>query len=358
MAMPGTIKNLPRWLYQKSSPLTIEKKFFLRHWPWFLRFTRNCFGSQVSQSAQALHQLNQPAITHYQELMGAHFSEFIQTTGQYHLYKQFNPAAINTKISAEIRKKHGVNFQTVDHETIQTNYPEYASPTNGGIYFPDNAHTVDPLGLLKFLQKSHQNSGGISIPAKVLCIDREGKKYRVITQNSNFSCQKLILACGAWTNDLLAPLNHKIPLIAERGYHLEIAEPGIRIKTPFIHQDYGIAVTPMTQGLRFAGTVDFNDCDALPAQDKFDFIAAKAVEMFPGIDTRNARKWYGSRPSTPDSVPIISTLNAEASLVVATGHGHMGMVGAPMTAKIVSELVLGIPSQLDATHFSVQRFRR
>jgi glycine/D-amino acid oxidase-like deaminating enzyme len=66
--------------------------------------------------------------------------------------------------------------------------------------------------------------------------------------------------------------------------------------------------------------------------------------------------WMGHRPSTPDSLPVIGRARRTGDVVYAFGHGHVGMAGAPMTGKLVAELVSGEATSADVAPFSPERF--
>jgi len=67
--------------------------------------------------------------------------------------------------------------------------------------------------------------------------------------------------------------------------------------------------------------------------------------------------WMGHRPSLPDSLPVLGPSSATPDVIYAFGHGHVGMTSAPMTGKIVADLVTGRPPSIDIRPFSAGRFR-
>ncbi len=66
--------------------------------------------------------------------------------------------------------------------------------------------------------------------------------------------------------------------------------------------------------------------------------------------------WMGHRPSLPDSLPALGRSRASPDVIYAFGHGHVGMTAAPMTGRIVADLLSGRPAPIDIAPFAASRF--
>jgi D-amino-acid dehydrogenase len=82
--------------------------------------------------------------------------------------------------------------------------------------------------------------------------------------------------------------------------------------------------------------------------------------MLPGLaadyDEERISVWMGHRPSMPDSLPALGPSRASPDVIYAFGHGHVGMTAAPMTGKIVADLIAGRPAPIDISPFAPSRF--
>ena len=78
--------------------------------------------------------------------------------------------------------------------------------------------------------------------------------------------------------------------------------------------------------------------------------------LVPRLNTEKSRRWVGARPSFPDNLPVIGELPGFKGLYGAFGHSHYGLGMAPATGRIVAEAILGVPSNVDRSSVSVQRF--
>src|SRR5205814_4680962 len=125
--------------------------------------------------------------------------------------------------------------------------------------------------------------------------------------------------------------------------------------------DGKFVATPMDTGLRFAGTVELAGLAAPPDWRRARILLEQGRKMLPGLARDHAEErisvWMGHRPSMPDSLPVIGPSRASPDVVYAFGHGHVGMTAAPMTGKIVAELVAGRPAPIDIAPFAASRVR-
>jgi D-amino-acid dehydrogenase len=151
-----------------------------------------------------------------------------------------------------------------------------------------------------------------------------------------------------------------VPLETERGYHLMIRDPEAMPRIPTADADGKFVATPMELGLRFAGTVELAGLDAPPDFRRARILLEQGRRMLPGLATRHAEErisvWMGHRPSLPDSLPVLGPSRTTPDVIYAFGHGHIGMTAAPMTGKIVADLVAGRRAPIDIAPFAPGRF--
>jgi D-amino-acid dehydrogenase len=131
-------------------------------------------------------------------------------------------------------------------------------------------------------------------------------------------------------------------------------------RIPTADADGKFVATPMDTGLRFAGTVELAGLAAPPDWRRARILLAQGRKMLPGLAASRPEQsismWMGHRPSLPDSLPVLGLSSATPDVVYAFGHGHVGMTAAPMTGKIVADLVAGRPPEIDIASFAAGRF--
>ena len=162
-----------------------------------------------------------------------------------------------------------------------------------------------------------------------------------------------------------APIRSRSPprsatLETERGYHLMIADPEVMPRIPTADADGKFVATPMATGLRFAGTVELAGLAAPPDWRRAHILLAQGRKMLPGLAASHPEErisvWMGHRPSLPDSLPVLGPSRTTPDVVYAFGHGHAGMTAAPMTGKVVADLVAGRLPSIDIASFAAGRF--
>jgi D-amino-acid dehydrogenase len=157
-----------------------------------------------------------------------------------------------------------------------------------------------------------------------------------------------------------ASLGDVVPLETERGYHLMIRDPEVMPKIPTADGDGKFVATPMDTGLRFAGTVELAGLKAPPDWRRARILLQQGRKMLPGLaadhDEDRISVWMGHRPSMPDSLPVIGPSRATPDVIYAFGHGHVGMTCAPMTGRVVADIVAGRKPSIDISPFNPQRF--
>jgi D-amino-acid dehydrogenase len=165
-----------------------------------------------------------------------------------------------------------------------------------------------------------------------------------------------VVAAGAWSRPLVQPLGLDLPLIAERGYHMTFADPGIRLRHVVSDIERHFAVTSMEPGLRIAGTEELGLADDPPSWRRAEVLAKHLKQILPRAELSRGTRWMGPRPGTPDSLPAIGALPGHANIFIAAGHGHLGLTGAPHTGQLVAALVSGEPVKIALEPYAPGRF--
>jgi D-amino-acid dehydrogenase len=165
-----------------------------------------------------------------------------------------------------------------------------------------------------------------------------------------------VIAAGAWSAALISGLGIHVPLESQRGYHATVQASGITPALPVVSAEAKVYATPMEDGLRFAGAVEFAGLDAPPDFRRADALIELAKDMFPDFSPGKVSQWMGHRPTLPDSLPVIGAAPSHPDLLLAFGHGHHGMTGASTTGTIIASLVAGRQLPIDLAPYRPDRF--
>jgi D-amino-acid dehydrogenase len=167
----------------------------------------------------------------------------------------------------------------------------------------------------------------------------------------------VIVAAGARSKRLAADVGCDIQLDTERGYHVEIENPGITVERPVLVSEGAFFASMMQGRLRLAGTVEFAGLKRPPDWRRADAMVERARSAFPGLRAREWTRWMGFRPSMPDSLPVIGASPHVSNAYVACGHGHLGMTLGAVTGSLVADAITGRRAKLDASAFAPSPLR-
>ncbi|MGG5819925.1 NAD(P)/FAD-dependent oxidoreductase [Falsiroseomonas sp. HW251] len=358
LAMPGMLKQVPRMLLDPSAPLHVPAAYWLRAMPWLLRFVASARPAQVARAAAALDQLQHLATEQHIDLareVGA--PELIRMTGNLYLYRSREQMR-KDDAAWDLRRAYGARVEVLDRNGIVELEPEAAPAYQVGVFLPDHAWCASPARYAHAVASAFLQGGGE--------IRRDRIKALVVTAGRVTGAQgdaqlhradEVVVAAGAWSAKLVAPLGYRIPLETQRGYHVNLVDPGIAIRRPVVPADRKVFITPMETALRVAGTVEFGGLDRAPDEHRARLLYDDLAAVFPQARfTRKEPFWMGHRPCLPDSVPVIGPAQRIGGLWFAFGHGHLGLTGSAPTARMLAPAILGRPANQDLAPFAAERF--
>jgi len=356
-SLPGMLKRVPHWLMDKNGPLIIRPRHFLAVMPWLWRWVQAGRLDRVESSASALRSLHRSSIDLYKELLGGRAEGLIEKTGQIYVWSSDRPGPTEA-LARSLREKHGVETHPLKAQQIRELDPELAPIFTKGLFFPDNGHTVNPLRLVQTVLDLFIEAGGRFECASVSAFRRDGDQVNELCFNDGRTrkVSAVIVAAGMGSKRLASLLGDSVPLEAERGYHAMLPDPGIRPAIKISNRDFMFGLTPMEHGVRISGTVEFAPAGAPMNEARARGLLARAKDMYPRLNTEGATFWMGSRPSTPDSLPVIDHGRRARNVIYAFGHGHTGLTGAPMTANLVHRLLTVQTPDIDLMPYRLGRF--
>ena len=357
VGLPGMIKQVPSMLMDPLSPLTIRWRYLPRLMPWLLRFMAASTVNRVDAIAAALYALNKNALIDFDPLLKQAGAEHLVTrNGRMDLYRSKKNFA-KAQVKLDLLRRHGVQVEILDKQRIRQLEPALADRYDYGAYYPETAHTTDPLRLCQLLAEDFVRKGGRILRERVTDFQIElSGPATVQTDGARHRVGHVVLAAGAYSRPLAAKLGSRLPLDAERGYHVMLPHAKIQLSRTVVDGDMYFGLTPMQGGLRLAGTVELASVDAAPNFTRADNLLRAAHETFPDLNDDGSTQWMGCRPSMPDSLPVIGRSPVHRSVYFAFGHGHLGLTGAATTGKIITDLIAERPTEMDISPFRAERF--
>jgi len=357
IAMPGMLRQVPKWLLDPTGPLSVDARYFLKAAPWLLRWIQAGRTKPMTRASAALHQLHQMSLDQYQALLGElHFADHIKVTGQVHVWENEQESA-GDRLAREFRDLYGIRTQNLNARDVRDLIPQISPRIKRAVLYPKSGYTANPLRLVQTLAKLLVEAGGAIVQERVMkLLPQNGASYRLLTNLSDVRAARVMVAAGAWSKQLLAPLGIGLPLEAERGYHVELVKPSIGLRIPILHKEKAIGAITMENGLRIAGLVEIGGLALPPDERRQDILLKHARDLLPGLQFEKSSLWMGFRPATPDSVPVLSEVVDHPGLFVACGHGHLGVTAGAVSGRLLSQIVLKQTPLVDPEPHRLSRF--
>jgi len=227
----------------------------------------------------------------------------------------------------------------------------------GAIHWLNSWQVSNPSSLVKAYAKNFQDMQGTIKENDVKEIVQEADGWKVITDKDTYYSDKLVIAAGPWSNDLIRPLGYNLPLFPMRGYHqhFKVTEKNT-IHHSMFDMDKGFVMGPMQQGIRITTGAEMTTMNAPKNFGQLQTVLKLAKKILPLEDAVESEAWAGSRPCMPDMKPVIGPADKHDKLWFAFGHSHQGFTLGPMTGRLVEEMIHDKPSLVDLAPFSAQRF--
>ncbi|WP_299807375.1 FAD-binding oxidoreductase [uncultured Shewanella sp.] len=360
LADPAMLPKLPGMLLDPLGPFRIQPKYFLKALPWFFRFLHNMLPSRRAQNSRAIKALNQDSIAAMKSLTAFCGCEKLLTLNGSLLVFEGTPIQ-------EVQKEYrayadaGVDLQLLSGDEVRALEPSLTTNITNALYFTHVGHTEDPYRLCLALEAKFKEMGGQVVTEELVKINTSNTDPSITleTNAGSHKTERLIIASGAWSKPLAKQLGYSVPLETERGYHLMMPQRS-RLSRPVASYNRKFIITPMRDGTRLAGTVEFGGLKAplVEARANCLFPHAKALlpELFSDATVEDGVRWMGFRPSMPDSLPVLGRSQKQSNVFFSFGHQHLGLTWSAITAKLLTQEVLGKQADIDLSPYRIDRF--
>lgn len=359
--MPGIVKKVPAMLMDRDAPLKMRWGHALKAAPWFLSYVKNTSRERVEGIAAARQSLLNKVHETLDPLVAEAGAEDLMNTRGGILFTFESEAAFEGAAYAfDLRRRNGVEFDVLDGNEARQVEPALTKSVVRAIRVPALTHTYNPGDLVKRLAALFEKRGGTFIRREARGFDiGEGGVRAVRTDRGDVPVDGVVVAAGVWSRAFARMLGTDVPLEAERGYHVMHHGTGVKLNGTILSVDRYVSVTPMNYGVRVGGTAEFAPPEAPPDPRSVAMVRRLGEHLVPGLKADPGEKitdWVGSRPSHPDSKPVIGKAPKQPNAWFAFGHDHLGLTMGSITGKLISEIVAGAPPSVDLAPFRPDRF--
>ncbi len=355
-SVPGLWKKIPGWLLDPEGPIAVRPGHLPKVLPWALKFLKAGRAENLPAISHAMSALVRPNVDIYRRhLAGTGNEHLLQDSWYIHAYRNAAAANLND-LTWKLRASLDAPLELVSGDELREIEPDLSTDYNAAILIKDQARAMSPGRIGAVLADKVRSLGGDFVKTRVKYLRSQNDGWVVETEAGNIHSRQVVAAAGAWSMQLLEPHGARMPLEAERGYHLLFKNPGVELKNSIMEVDAKFVSSSMEMGLRSAGTAEFAGHDAPPNYRRARILARMTKRMLPALNTQDTEEWMGVRPSLPDSLPCIDEIPGKAGLFAAFGHGHYGLGMAPMTGRIIADLVTQTTPNIDLRPYASTRF--
>lgn len=358
LAMPGMIMSALRALARPDAPLRIAPRLDPALWLWLFGFARRCNWRDFRAATRA----KAPLLVYSRRLI----EELIRkesldcefaASGALYVFRDgraFEHSIWLPRALAEI----GLPIETLDAAHVHAMEPALKPGVVGAYLSPGDAHLRPDRYVAGLARLVRAKGGTIEEGARIEAIEREGARVtRVRTSRGDFSARDVVLALGAWSPKLARQVGLDLPIQPGKGYSITYTRPTMCPRIPLVLKERSICVTAWSSGFRLGSTMEFAGYDTSLNRTRLDALRRGAAEYLhepEGVQV--TEEWYGWRPMTPDDLPILGRAPRMDNLVLATGHGMLGVSMSAITGLVVSEVITGKAPSLDLAPYTAARF--
>jgi D-amino-acid dehydrogenase len=352
IANPAALRDGLRWMLKADSPFYLRPRPAVL--PWLARFTLASTEARARAGARVVGSLAEASLDLHAALADGGLDTGFERRGILSVYETREAVAAAAREAA----RAGGAARLLDGDGARELEPALGRDVLGGVYRPAEAQ-ADPLRFVQAVGRAAADAGAeIRTGVEVRTLRHVEGRVAVVTQEGELRPERLVLAAGVWSSRLARSLGVFCPLEGGKGYHVDLEPAGGDPVVPVLMHESRVIATPLRGRLRLSGTLELAGLDLSVSPRRVEAIRQAARRLLRGQDGRRVLEvWSGLRPCSPDGLPVIGCPAGLDSLVLATGHAMKGLALAPVTGRLVAELVAGEPTSHDLAPFSPDRFR-
>ena len=361
-AGPGVPIKAIKWMLMAHSPLVIWPLLDPAMWRWGAMMLANC-----TQKAYALNKSRMVPIAEYsrdclkalRSETGIQYDDRAQGTLQlFRTQKQLD--GIGDDVA--VLKQYGVPFEVLDRAGFCQVEPALKLTQEkfvGALRLPGD-ETGD---CYKFTNRLADMALALGVKfrwnTRIEALQVGGGAITgVHTDAGLLKADRVVLALGSYSPQLLEPVGIRIPVYPVKGYSITvpITDAQYAPESTIMDETHKVAVTRLGDRIRVGGTAELAGYSLNLREARRGTLNHVVTDLFPrGGDVSKATFWCGLRPMTPDGTPIVGPTSVQ-NLLLATGHGTLGWTMAAGTGRVIADLVSGRQPDIDVSGLSMARY--
>lgn len=353
---PGLIGKAPKMLFDPMQPLFLKWSYLPKLAPWLVKYLGHANEADTRRIGSAVAGIVGDSLAEHQALAAGTGAEHYVVESDYTFAYDSREKFLADALAWDIRRNEGVKWTELEGPAFQDYDPVVPTKFGYGVVCGDHGRISDPGEYVKALAAHAEALGARFIKADIEDIAQEnGAVSGVRAGGETIACDTLVIATGVWSGPLTKKLGLKVPLEAERGYHIELWEPSFYPKSPLMIASGKFVMTPMEGRVRLAGMVEFGGLEKGPSKAPFELLRKNIKSAFPTLTWKEETEWMGHRPAPADSIPIIGEAPGVKGAFMGFGHHHIGLTGGPKTGRMLAQVIAGKTPNADMSVYAPAR---
>ena len=360
LAAPGMVALGLKWMLNPRSPFYIKPRLDLDLARWGWLFMRSCSRQNVERAAPILRDLCLASRTLFEEFADLTKNNFmLEKQGLLMLCKS-EETIEHEQVMVQRANELGIEATLLDAAGTAAFDGGVRMDIVGSVFFPIDCH-LSPRRFMGALTQLLSVAGvEFRWNTSVTGWRKESNRLAAVRTNAGeIEADEFVLAGGSWSPSMLSDLKLSLPMQAGKGYSVTLEKPRFQPRVPAIFTEARIAVTPIGNALRFGGTMELSGINDVVRPERVRQITESVPNYYPDFgpnDFAGIKPWFGLRPVSPDGMPYIGRFGRFGNLVAACGHAMLGVTLAPITGRLVAEVIGARPPSVTLEVLNPDRF--
>ena len=281
----------------------------------------------------------------------------IRRSGWMRVFRTTREMDLRLEEAARWKLEFGLQYAGLDARQLQEAEPHLAPILCGALHWTEPTTVVDPQSLALAYLRRFEALGGRFVQGNAQGLEADGSGWKLSSAEGSIQAGAAVIALGPWADVVTRRLGYDLPLAVKRGYHMHYRAAGTaKLNHPVLDTEKGYALAPMQRGIRLTTGAEFALRDAIRTPVQLGRAEPIARDLFPLAERLDAEPWMGSRPCTPDMLPVIGPAPKHGNLWFAFGHAHHGLTLGPVTGRMIAEMISGEKPFVDPAPYRADRF--
>lgn len=355
VALPGSL-SMASGAVDGPGPLVIRSRYIRELLEFLVPFYAASQPDASEDISRVLKQLNDRAIDAFRGMLaGTQALDLIEKKGWLYVYKS---KATLDKAMLELgyRERRGNIIQFLSGDEAREMEPALSDSITHAVFLPEAAHIANPVEFMRSLARQNADAGVNMVRDEILSLANVDGRVIAKSAQREYKASQVVLAAGPWSANLARDVGVRFPHAPEAGYSVTYPDSPFTLRLPISSGDYKCVINSMEAGLRLTTGADLTNVDAEEDFSQAERLRAAAADLFKGGVNGDGSAWRGMRSLSPDSLPVIGRAPNTENLVLAYGHGHLGITLAALTGELVVKMLADPSAPGDFPQLGAERY--